>query len=162
MRSPESEVLHFGPPGVRCPSNEGLPRTPDSDSISQKIQKKINNPPVTTEKKIFSEKKNKNCHCGKLKTFTTSDVHDTWVFVHRGRLTWDDVYSGDMCYLAFLVKMNVKITKEVFRTLWGHSSEIERRRITLKWVEWLESREKGGMNDTFFSNAGFFIEYVLL
>jgi hypothetical protein len=38
-RDAESGVLHFGPPGVRSPSNEGLPRTPDSDSISQKIQK---------------------------------------------------------------------------------------------------------------------------
>jgi hypothetical protein len=58
------------------PSNEGLPRTPDSDSISQKIQKKLTNPPVTTEKKNYY-----------------------------------------VCYLAFLVKINVKITKYVFRTL---------------------------------------------
>jgi len=71
VRSPESGVLHFGPLGVRSPSNEGLPRTPDSDSISQKIKKKkLNNPPVTTGKKNYY-----------------------------------------VCYLAYLVKMNVKITK---------------------------------------------------
>jgi len=50
------------------PSNEGLPRTPDSDSISQKIQKKLTNPPVTTEKKkllrllsrLFGQNKREN------------------------------------------------------------------------------------------------------